>query len=117
MRRGNYKECLNKYKKVNFAKSENKDEFLLGLLSLNETLRWINEQKTHVEAVPILKAVLNKAILKYNRLSRDRVPENVGNRLRLYISNLDSHMNSSSSGSNSLVSFSDNNVRSYMEVI
>jgi hypothetical protein len=59
--------------------------------------------------VQVLNSLFNKGLVKYNRLSRDRVTENVPNRLRLYTENIGNHMKSSSSSSG-LLSITESNV-------
>ena len=70
---------------------ESSDDLFLALLALNSTFKWV-EQHNPTADTQILVQLFNKILVKYNRLTRGRVTENVSNRLRLYNDNLGKHM-------------------------
>jgi hypothetical protein len=75
---------------------ESSDDLFLALLSINSTLKWVQEQNSTIDT-QLLTQLFNRALLKYNRLTRGKVTENVSNRLRLYNDNLGKHMKDGSS--------------------
>jgi hypothetical protein len=88
---------------------------------MTETLKWAegNQSTTPgiADCLPTFHSLYNLALSNYNKLTRDKVTVNVPNRLRLYLSNLDYHLNPQNAGfSIRLTGLLDRNVRiAYLE--
>jgi hypothetical protein len=88
---------------------------------MTETLKWAegNQSTTPgiADCLPTFHSLYNLALSNYNKLTRDKVTVNVPNRLRLYLSNLDYHLNPQNAGASiRLTGLLDRNVRiAYLE--
>ena len=83
---------------------------------MTETLKWAEANQTSTpglsDCLPTFQSLYNLAVSNYNKLSRDKVTVNVPNRLRLYLANLDYHLNPHNAGTSiRLTGLLDKNVR------
>ena len=100
----------------NTQKKSDPEEIYLGLLSMTETLKWAKQNQSSspgiADCLPAFHSLYNLAVSNYTKLTRDTVTVNVPNRLRLYLANLDYHLNPhNASSSIRLTGLLDRNVR------
>jgi len=99
----------------NMLKRSEPEEIYLALLSMTETLKWAQENQASspgiADCLPAFHSLYNLGVSNYNKLTRDTVTVNVPNRLRLYLANLDYHLNPhNGSSSTRLTGLLDRNV-------